>query len=550
MLYGGFKTGNDHLMVDVERPETDMLEDALMALFDTDGEAADSFGWLLGGAAGSPVGIGAVLIRATSPVTSTEHRDVLVQALQYALTGVDNRDDQSRAYLELHRDVANASLELLRQRGPVPWRSDDVAHLGAGTGLTRAESALVLAGLPVRDWDDNEFLDETQRSILDLTAREAEIARMELLTVPAAHRVKILDAAMPDRAAALWHCGPDIGQLRSTWTALQGRRTPVREELLAELGSVMGFPTDILRTFTTPSPGDWLHTDGECTTDRGAVDTTAPHGGEPFSDRQLPSAASGLAWLAYHLPAGDPIQANLAHIYELIRQRLRNPNLLIGTVLLHHDAAPDVLPQGIAVGQRLPSGQTSYHLRPAFITGPDDPALDMVPDHSPISIRLMLDPAFGRMIQTLDTDGLPPGAYSQNALLSAPHLVERIAKQFDLNMAAASLYLQLLALPDPTDGHLLRWNGWEAEQLAELGSVLLQRRLLVGASRPASGRRYFIPGPWLERRFVPAFEAWKSALYGFAPDQEPPYRWTLVSRPVTELFQAAADRVTCGDTPR
>lgn len=49
---------------------------------------------------------------------------------------------------------------------------------------------------------------------------------------------------------------------------------------------------------------------------------------------------------------------------------------------------------------------------------------------------------------------------------------------------------------------------------------------------------------------MPAFEAWKSTLYGFTPDQEPPYRWTLVSRPVTDLFKAAADRVAAGDLPR
>ncbi|MCO1593782.1 hypothetical protein M8C17_01220 [Micromonospora sp. RHAY321] len=107
----------------------------------------------------------------------------------------------------------------------------------------------------------------------------------------------------------------------------------------------------------------------------------------------------------------------------------------------------------------------------------------------------------------------------------------------------------MLALPDPTDHNLRRWNTWEPRQLAQLGSVLLQKRLLVEVVRPSAGRRYFIPGPWLERRFVPAFDAWKSVLYGFAPDQDPPYRWTLVSRPVAELFQDAADRVTSGDLP-
>ncbi|WP_327003032.1 hypothetical protein OHA72_49445 [Dactylosporangium sp. NBC_01737] len=545
---------DDRTVVSVGQPHADVW-DALKALVGTDmddteyAEDAGAFGWLLGEAGGSPAGIGAVLIRATSAVTPTVHREVLVQALEHALAIADELGEQDRRYLAAYRDVAGAVLELLRQRGPVLWRSQAVAQVSATTGLTRAESALMLAGLPIRDWDEDEFLCETQRSVLELTAREAKVGRMELMTVPVAHRVQVLDAAMPDQAAALWEHGLDVGRLCSTWNAVQGRRVPVREELLAELGTVMGFPTDILRTFTSPRPGDWLHNDGECRVDVDTVITRAPAGGEPFSQRHLPSAAGGLAWLAYHLPAGDPIRANLAQVYDLIRLRLRNPSLLIGTVLLRRESVPDVLPPGIVAGQTFPSGLTTYHLRPAFITGPDDPALDVMPDHSPISIRLMLDPAFERMIHTLETGGIPPGAYNQNALLSVTHIVERVAQRFELPLVAASLYLQLLALPDPTDAHLLRWNGWDAAQLAQIASELLRRQLVVEDVRPA-GRQYFIPGPWLERKFVPAFEAWKSTLYGFTPNQEPPYRWHLVTRPVTDLFQAAADRVTSGDLPR
>jgi hypothetical protein len=311
----------------------------------------------------------------------------------------------------------------------------------------------------------------------------------------------------------------------------------------------MGFPTGILRTFTEPTPGDWLHTDGECSSVGGWISTTAPAGGEPFSDRQLPSAAAGLAWLAYHLPAGDPIRANLGHVYELIRRRLRNPKLLIGTVRLGPEEAPTDLPPAVVAGLRLPTGQTCYHLRPAYITDPHDPALDVIPDHSPVSIRLMLDPAFGRMITTLEASRLPAGTYAQNAVLTAPHLVRRVADTFRLDAAAASLYLQMLALPDPTDANIRRWNNWGAAELADLGSALVRNGLLIEDTRTAAARRLFLPGPWLVPKFVPPFEAWKSSLYGFRPDQEPPYRWTLVSRPVAELFQAAAERILAGDTP-
>ncbi|MCM0673187.1 hypothetical protein NCC78_00350 [Micromonospora phytophila] len=484
----------------VER-DAGLLRDALKALFEDE----------------VPVRPGAMAIVAASPVTTPEHREVLARVLRGSVA------------------------DLLRQRGPVAWRPQDVAQVCAATGLTRAESALLLAGLPLRDWDDDDFLSEAQLAVLGLTAREATIARMELMTVPVEHRVRVLDAAMPNEPAVLWENGPLVGRLCATWIALQGHRIPVPEQLLADLGTVMGFPTGILRVFGAPRPGDWLHTDGRCRIEAGAVLTEAADGGEPFSDRHLPSAATGLAWLAYHLPAGDPIRANLASVYQLIRDRLRNPDLLIGTVLLRDDAVPTPLPPGVMVGASYQSGLTSYHLRPAAIADPDDPALNVVPDHSPISVRLMLDPAFERMIRTLETSGLPAGAYSQNALLSAPDTVERIAARFGLNRPEASLYLQVLALPDPTEQNLLRWNGWDDRQLADLGSTLLAKRLLVESETP--GRRLAVPGPWLSPRFVPPFEAWKSALYGVGPGEEPLYRWVLVTRPLTDLFHDAASRV-------
>ncbi|MBG0565802.1 hypothetical protein [Actinoplanes aureus] len=492
---------------------------ALKALIDDDLTASH---WLL-----SKPGAAAILL--SSAATPSPDRDALVRAIGHPAAG---------SYL---RTV----LDLLRERGPASWRPDRVAELSRATGLTRAESTLLLAGLPLRDWNVPDFLDESQRGILALTAREAEIARMELHTVPVAHRIELLDAARPGDPAELWECGPDVDRLATAWIALQGLRTPVPEDLLAELGEVMGFPTDLLRTFTAPAPGDWLHTDGECRIEGGTVLTEAPSGGEPFSQRHLPSAATGLAWLAYHLPGGDPVRANLGLVYRLIRERLRNPGLLVGAAWLEQEQVPKALPPSIVAGYSPSPGVKSYHYRPAFLTGPDDPALDVLPDHNPLMLRQMLDPAFERMITSLEA----AEGFAQNPLLSAPDAVERLAARFGLASQAASLYLQLLALPDPTDRNVHRWNGWSPAQIAELSAALLEKDLVVEATHAAAGRAYFVPGPWLERRFVPAFEAWKSVLYGFTPDQDPPYRWTLVSRPVAEVFQHAAERVLTGDIP-
>ncbi len=149
---------DDHIVASLGQLHADVW-DALKALVDPEHEddeeypeEAAAFGWLLGEAGDAPAGIGAVLIRATSAATPAVHRQVLVQALEHALATADQLGERDRSYIEGHRDA--------------------------------------------------EFLDETQRSVLELTAREAEIGRMELMTVPVAHRVQVLDAALPDQASA------------------------------------------------------------------------------------------------------------------------------------------------------------------------------------------------------------------------------------------------------------------------------------------------------------------------------------------------------------
>lgn len=522
--------------------------DALRALRDPN--AVNVLDWMLGTSdRGNPGGLDAVLLLAAAPTTSPAHRSALRTRLVHLVENPDELPEPCRNYLAPYRDRIGRYVELLDRWGPAPWRPELVGTLTAYTGLTRSEATLLLTALPIADWDERIFLSDDQCAVLDLTFRAAEVARMELLTVPVADRIRLLEAAMPDDPTALWARGPDVRRLAETWLARQGRRVPVDEDLLTDLGRQLGFPTGVLRVFTEPGPGDWLHTDGHSHSAGQWITTLSPDGGEPFSDRQLPSAATGLAWLAYHLPAGHPIRANLPRVHQLIRDRLANPGLLIGSVLLADHEAPTNMGLAVVAGRSVGPGQTYHHLRPAYITEPNHPALDLVPDHSPISIRLMRDPAFARMVTALATSTLPAGGHDQNPLLSVPELVDQMAVALHLDHAAASYYLQLLALPDPTDHQVHRWNGWDEVQLAHLGSALLDRGLVVEAPDRDGGRRFFLPGEWLVRRFVPAFEAWKAPLYGMTVDGEPPYRWVLVTRPVAELFRDAAERVLAGDLP-
>ncbi len=100
----------------------------------------------------------------------------------------------------------------------------------------------------------------------------------------------------------------------------------------------------------------------------------------------------------------------LPEVHRLVRQRLANPRLLLGSVLVVEPATVARLAPALVPGVSLGAGGTYHHLCPAFVTTHDHPALDAIPDHSPISLRMMLDPAFERMTLLRDDDALPDGA--------------------------------------------------------------------------------------------------------------------------------------------
>jgi hypothetical protein len=124
-----------------------------------------------------------------------------------------------------------------------------------------------------------------------------------------------------------------------------------------------------------------------------------------------------------------------------------------------------------------------------------------------------------------------------------------------LSEDAAVLYLQLLALLEPTDRNLRRWNRWTPARHRQAAAELLAAGLVLEARRPRAGRRLFVPGEW-----VPAaapnlpLEAWKLPLYRLARDPSDgrphgPLPPLVPLAPLHELFADAWSRVEMGDRP-
>ena len=113
---------------------------------------------------------------------------------------------------------------------------------------------------------------------------------------------------------------------------------------------------------------------------------------------------------------------------------------------------------------------------------------------------------------------------------------------------AATLYLQILALAEPTQKNVIVWNGWKPAEYKKAAEALAAKKLVVTGKRERAGREIFLPGGWEKRggNDLP-LESWKLALYAF------PYGSIgrlLPPKPPHQLFADAWARVEKGDAPR
>jgi hypothetical protein len=449
--------------------------------------------------------------------------------------------DESRPSGRLAGDRLRAFCALLGERGPAPWRPEAAQALADATGMSRAEATLLLAGLPgIAAWEAN-FLTTEQRTILGLTAAHAKLARAALRDLPQQQRIALLDAAMPADPADLWAHGPDVPAIAEKWIELRGRRIAVPDGLVAELARVTNnsVAPAVLRAVAAPTAGDWLSTDGRSES-HGYYDLrTTADTGTPFDGSFLHAASVALPWLAYRLRWDDPLRAALPAALGLARARLRNPGLLLGHGLHEVGERPDAGPA--LVDGSGAAGYTSHHIAPAHLSGDDDPALGFVDDATATALRILLSEWIGEVVSTPDgAEGDP-----HDPRVSAPRVVDEVHDRLGGDRDTAAYYLQLLALPDPTDKAVQGWNGWTAARLRAAQQALADAGLVVAAKRERAGRPVFLPGGWQTAKAprLPV-ETWKQALYAEAGKVQ------FVTRPLPRLFAAAWARVAAGDVPR
>jgi hypothetical protein len=471
-----------------------------------------------------------------------------------------------------------AFLTELAARGPAPWFPHAADEFARHTGVTETMARLIVAGLPQVDVYERTFLTARDREVIGVKAAPAAVAKDELRGVDPAIRAAVVAALLPAEPARLWTEGPDWAAATEVWNSRMGRRAAVPEELLSD--AVRAFKhsqwpvREALPALLHPAGEPRLTRDLEWAVDG---DRVKPVGTETngFTARTLVGAIGLAAWLAHRLPAGHPVRAALPAALGAVHDRLAHPGLVldldqyvslsdfrkaagapteVGTgferygavVLATHDDQPS---PGIRVALLDEAGQDPYL-----------PAL-RVEGHRPyraeVAMRLARSPRFAALLadqgDPLAGERGEDGTWwPQNPGRSVPDVVTEAAKEYGVGEDAATLYLMLLAMPDPTDRMTARWTGWKPARLKAARAELAAGGLVVEATRTRAGRSLFLPGGWVDPKAprVP-LERWKLPLFGELLNGEEALLGVVVpTEPAAELYRRAWRLVREGGGPR
>ncbi|MEU6788410.1 DNA-binding protein [Nonomuraea angiospora] len=460
----------------------------------------------------------------------------------------------------------------LAERGPAPWRPEAAEEFARLTGVSLTMARLVVAGLPSVDSHEHSFLAKETRTAIGVKVADAAIARDELGKIGAGVRRAVVAALLPREPARLWSDGPDVAAAAAVWNDKIGPQTAVPEWLLGEASRTVrtGWDTGrALRALIDPAGETELGHDLAWAI-RG--DRAHPAGGNAtgFTADTLYTTIVMSRWLAHRLPAGDPIRAALPSALAAVRARLAAPGLLLdlgryvdlpafrkaagtptetaegyeryGAVLMAtHDDRPA---PAVRVSLLDETGDDPY-LRALIGSEGSFPAMDALRTvRGPRFEALLADPG-DPLAGERGADGT---WWPQDPSRSVPHLVVEVAKEFGLGEDAATAYLMLLAMPDPTDRNVARWTGWKPARLKSAHAELADTDLVVRATRERAGRSLFLPGGWTAQS-APRLplEQWKLALFDVTESTGAPL---VPAEPAADLYARAWGRVRDGDTPR
>lgn len=122
-------------------------------------------------------------------------------------------------------------------------------------------------------------------------------------------------------------------------------------------------------------------------------------------------------------------------------------------------------------------------------------ALSDWPEAEVIGIaRHILSDGFAAMGARVAKTPVAVGAYEADPAASALPLVTKVASARSISSDAAVLYLQTIALPEPTKANVLVWNGWDSDRYETAAAEIVKAKLVAQAKVDGAGRKLFAPG--------------------------------------------------------
>jgi hypothetical protein len=467
-----------------------------------------------------------------------------------------------------------AILGRLDSDGPVPLRASDAEALAALSGRSLPEAKLLVAGLPKVSDYSADFLGKPLREAMEIKVQEAKLARTALAEE---NRLAILAAAVTGAEAGDVFA-ESTADAPAPWVAAMARgfesdgegKHALRPELVEEVRKIVGWrakPAEILLPLVAPSP--------QAPTPA-ATSEHGEHAPEGFDDGFFSAIAEVWPHLVLTLPGGDEYVRGMPAAVERLRGVLAGPATLLHAATVYFDTAAkrdsalesiagtDVKMRvddadvegrdnGAAVALRDGSHVLVLLLRPSALLRKDRAAevsalsallvLSSYGDEIVRTLRFLQSDTLTRMM--LRVSSAAPGAFDADPRIGAPASVAKAVTALGLSEPAATLYLQLLALPAPTDKLVTTVNRWSAGELSAAKRELLELSLVIEGKRERAGRDVFLPGGWEARSggAAAAVETWKLPFYGGRAS-------STVMEPIGELYVRALERALGDDRPR
>lgn len=476
-------------------------------------------------------------------------------------------------------------LKLLEEKSTRPFVPAAAARLAERTGLTRNEATLVLASLPRLHKYESDFLGKELREKLGLKAGDAKVAREGLKAIPPTKVLELFAKGAPDDPAELFEGGDALADtLVRAWNATFGQRASIRDELVLacekDLDPQLPAAT-LLAALQEPKSAKFLEPKALQFHELFVWSNTPD--AEGFRTASAESIAGLLPWLFHALPVGDPDRDRIPELFAAVSAVLADARILLplGYAYVEEKQKPTLQALVEAIGGesvKLVNGNEQSELardggalvggifgrgmqariafRPAQLAG--EGLAHKLVKQSPVTmhtwnalsaVTFLRSPGVAAMVERVKKTPVAAGGWEANPAQSIPALVDDVMAKKKLSREAATHYLQLLALAEPTTKSVTTWNGWKTGLYKETVIELVKAGLVVEGKRERAGREVFLPGAWdkaSKGKNLPT-ESWKKSLYAIAVGALPR---TLPPRPHHELFEAAWKRVESGDAPK